>query len=165
MVAIGGRGDAGARRSDGTKSSVGTPSGPTATGWKALTRRIWSDRRGTRGRLRSPDDLPPVLLSPADERGGSEVAARRGGLAEGYLDSCLANLFYPSSTQRLTTRAHSAAADGWSDDEIPTPAHLTPLNNTSQHELQLTTDQKVGDSSSPGRADETPAYAGASMRV
>ena len=46
-------------------------------------------------------------------------------------------------------------------DENPCAARISTVSSTWHEPLMLTTDQEVGDSSSSGRAAETPAVAGA----
>ncbi|MCP4308616.1 MAG: hypothetical protein GY788_27830 [bacterium] len=67
----------------------------------------------------------------------------------------------PKAEQRGMLAAHQT---DWVNPEASTPATQTPPDITPQHELQVTTDQKVGDSSSPGRAEEEPVQPGISPR-
>jgi hypothetical protein len=63
--------------------------------------------------------------------------------------------FYPISTEHDGTEPDVNEPNGQLASRIPSSAASEPLNTTAQHATHLTTDQKVGDSSSPGRARST----------
>jgi hypothetical protein len=63
--------------------------------------------------------------------------------------------FYPISTEHDGTEPDVNEPNGQLASRIPSSAASEPLNTTAQHATHLTTDQKVGDSSSPGRATLT----------